>query len=58
MPTMPEIYGFLVRAAMENGGKIALLPAGEARVEKVAEMSVTADGETRERSAMRSPGSI
>jgi imidazolonepropionase-like amidohydrolase len=47
MATMPEIYGFLVPAAIAHGGTIALLPAGEARVEKVAEMAVSAGGQTR-----------
>ena len=47
MATMPEIYGLLVPAAIANGGKMPLLPAGEARVEKVAEMSVSAGGQTR-----------
>lgn len=45
--TMPEIDGFLVPAAIANGGKIALLPAGEARVEKVAEVQVSAGGQER-----------
>lgn len=47
MATMPEIYGLLVPAAIANGGRMPLLPAGEARVEKVAEMSVSAGGQTR-----------
>ncbi len=38
----PSEYGLLVRAALQNGGKIALLPEGEARVQRVAELDVEA----------------
>ncbi len=41
------INGLLVAAALKHGGTIALLPAGEARVTKVAEVALTANGETR-----------
>lgn len=41
------INGMLVRAALKIGGTIALLPAGEARVTKVAEVALTANGATR-----------
>jgi len=43
----PDIYGTIVRAALRNGGTLPLLPAGEAKVTKVAEHSVTANGATK-----------
>ncbi|MEJ7598746.1 MAG: amidohydrolase family protein [Kofleriaceae bacterium] len=39
--------GLLVRAALKRGGKIALLPQGEARVSKIGEAKITAGSETR-----------
>lgn len=33
----PGEIGFLVRAALANGGKVALLPEGEAKVQRIAE---------------------
>jgi hypothetical protein len=57
MAAMPEIYGFLVPAAIAHGGKIPLLPAGEARVEKVAEMQVSAGEQSAISSATPSRGS-
>lgn len=44
---VPESIGLLVRAALRNGGTIALLPGGEARVEKLAEATVHAGDKTR-----------
>lgn len=40
----PSEIALLVHAALVNGGSIALLPAGEARVERVTEQSVEASG--------------
>ena len=34
----------LVKAALANGGRVALLPSGEATVEKSGEMTITANG--------------
>jgi imidazolonepropionase-like amidohydrolase len=39
--------GMLVQAAIKAGGKLALLPAGTAAIEKIGELSLTARGETR-----------
>jgi imidazolonepropionase-like amidohydrolase len=47
MASAPDVLGLIVRAALANGGKLALLPAGEARVAKVAEHAVTANGATK-----------
>lgn len=45
---VPEAYGWLVQAAVEHGGEIALLPSGTARVEKVGEAQLSNKaGETR-----------
>jgi imidazolonepropionase-like amidohydrolase len=44
---IPEIEGWMVQAALRNGGSIALLPGGTARVEKTGEVTVTAKGATR-----------
>ncbi|HET7506078.1 MAG TPA: amidohydrolase family protein [Kofleriaceae bacterium] len=44
---VPEVQGWLVQAALRNGGSIALLPGGTARVEKTGEVTVTANGATR-----------
>jgi imidazolonepropionase-like amidohydrolase len=38
---IPEVQGWLVRAALAHGGSIALLPAGTARVEKTGDVEVT-----------------
>ena len=43
----PDMYGTIVRAALRNGGTLPLLPAGEAKVSKVAEHAVTANGVTK-----------
>ena len=40
----PQDATYLVRAALAHGGSIALLPSGEARVEKVMEKSVESNG--------------
>ena len=39
--------GLLVRAAEKHGGTIKLVPEGEARVKKVAEATISLNGETR-----------
>jgi hypothetical protein len=47
---LSDVYGsigLLVRAAEKHGGKIAVIPDGEARVKKVAEATITLNGETR-----------
>ena len=36
----PEVEGWIVQAALDNGGSMPLLPAGEARVERVAEVTL------------------
>jgi len=40
----PEDMALLIRAALAHGGKVALLPAGEARVERVAERTLEENG--------------
>ncbi|MGA9472204.1 MAG: amidohydrolase family protein [Terriglobales bacterium] len=40
----PSEIAILVRAALQHGGKIALLPEGEARVQRVTELDVEAMG--------------
>ena len=40
----PSEYALLTRAALRNGGKIALLPEGEARVTRVTELEVDSPG--------------
>jgi Amidohydrolase family len=47
MADIPETLGLLVRAALHAGGKLALLPGGEARVERVADATVRAGAESR-----------
>ena len=42
-----EIGGWAVEAAIANGGKLALLPGGELRVEKLTDLTVTAKGQSR-----------
>jgi imidazolonepropionase-like amidohydrolase len=42
----PGDAGILIRAALLNGGRIALLPEGEAQVRRLAEREVTAAGNT------------
>jgi hypothetical protein len=44
---VPELDGLLVRAALQHGGRIALLPAGEAHVEKATEVVVSSGSEQR-----------
>src|SRR5882757_6038737 len=43
----PAEFGTLVHAALGNGGKIALLPEGEARVERVSERDLENAGQKR-----------
>jgi imidazolonepropionase-like amidohydrolase len=43
----PSELALLASAAVRNGGKIALLPAGEARVQRVTELDVEAAGQKR-----------
>jgi imidazolonepropionase-like amidohydrolase len=45
--SMPHVIGYLVHAALANGGTLRLLPGGEARVSKVAEQAVKAGGDTK-----------
>ncbi|HWE31720.1 MAG TPA: hypothetical protein VHB97_27155, partial [Polyangia bacterium] len=42
-----ESYGLIVEAAVANGGKLPLLPGGEARVEKLTDMTVKAGAQSR-----------
>ncbi len=41
------VEGLLVQAALKAGGRIALLPGGTAAIEKIGELELTANGETR-----------
>jgi len=43
----PAEVGFLAAAALKNGGKIALLPEGEVRVERVKELDIEAAGQKK-----------
>src|SRR5262245_601499 len=43
----PEVTGWLVQAALKNGGSIPLLPGGTAKVAKNADVVVSANGKTR-----------
>jgi hypothetical protein len=43
----PEVYGWLVRALLKAGGKLPLLPGGEARLEKTIETDVAVGGVKR-----------
>jgi imidazolonepropionase-like amidohydrolase len=49
MPLAPvaEFDGLLVRAALEQGGRIALLPSGEAHVDKAIEVEISSGSEKR-----------
>jgi imidazolonepropionase-like amidohydrolase len=49
----PSESGLLVRAALHNGGKIALLPEGEARVQRVTDVEVVS-GARKKRVALYS----
>jgi imidazolonepropionase-like amidohydrolase len=42
-----ELGGMAVQAAIANGGRLPLLPGGELRVEKIAEQTVHANGQSR-----------
>ncbi|HEX7601755.1 MAG TPA: amidohydrolase family protein [Polyangiaceae bacterium] len=44
---LPDALGWLAQAALKAGGTLPLLPAGEARIEKSADATVTAGGESR-----------
>lgn len=44
----PDVIGLLAAALLRHGGRMALLPAGEARIEKIGELAVrSADGAER-----------
>jgi imidazolonepropionase-like amidohydrolase len=43
----PAELGFLAAAALKNGGRITLLPEGEARVERAKEVDIEADGQKK-----------
>ncbi len=43
----PAEFEWLLRAMLKNGNKLTLLPAGEARVERVRDMTVTANGKSQ-----------
>jgi imidazolonepropionase-like amidohydrolase len=47
MAAIPDADGWLVQAALRNGGSIPLLPGGTAKVEKAAEVAITANGKSR-----------
>jgi imidazolonepropionase-like amidohydrolase len=40
----PSEFGILAHAALKNGGKVALLPEGEARITRVAELDLESTG--------------
>jgi hypothetical protein len=44
---VPEVDGILARALLKNGGTLPLLPGGTARIEKSAELTVSAGGKSR-----------
>ncbi|MGB9197454.1 MAG: amidohydrolase family protein [Terriglobales bacterium] len=43
----PSEVGLLAQAALKNGGKITLLPDGEARVQHITDVDVEADGQKK-----------
>ena len=43
----PAELGLLAQGALSNGGKIALLPEGEVRIDRVTEMNLEASGQKR-----------
>lgn len=47
MASIPESDGWLVQAALKNGGSLPLLPGGTARIENTGDVTVTANGATR-----------
>lgn len=47
LSTVPDVDGLLVRTALANGGKMALLPSGTATVEKIGEVTVNGAGEAQ-----------
>lgn len=44
---LPEIDGYLVRAALLRGGRMRTLPSGEVRVQEIARVTVSAGGAQR-----------
>ncbi len=42
-----ETYGWIIEAAIAHGGKLALLPGGEVRVEKLTDMTVKVGAQSR-----------
>jgi hypothetical protein len=44
---LPDALGWLAKALLDNGGKMALLPGGTARIEKTVETTVQAGSEQR-----------
>jgi hypothetical protein len=44
---VPDVVGLLTQAALKAGGKLALLPAGEVRVEKTGEATMRAGNQAR-----------
>ena len=44
---LPEVLGLLTQALIKAGGKLPLLPAGEARLEKTTDATVHAGAQTR-----------
>ena len=43
----PEVNGWLVQAALRNGGSLPLLPGGTAHVEKTGDVTIAIQGENR-----------
>jgi hypothetical protein len=43
----PDAVGWLVNALLKNGGKLPLLPGGEARLERIAEVTIKKGAESR-----------
>jgi hypothetical protein len=44
---VPDVYGMLAQALLKAGGSMALLPAGEARIEKTGDATVQAAGQSK-----------
>src|SRR5437667_28459 len=44
---LPEIEGLLVQALLKNGGTLAIVPGGTARLQKATELTVSAGGKSR-----------
>ena len=43
----PSEFGILAHAALQNGGKISLLPEGEARLQRMTELDIEAGGKKK-----------